>query len=118
MIRRAWLAAFLVLLASPAALAESSARPQDVGLLDAAGESLFGDVYAEPSTWERLTIADFFTKGWTRAWAGPPNGDGGAPRQGWLNAYDGVVYRLGILTAGYGNDFNDNGALYTPGLTL
>jgi hypothetical protein len=118
MVRLACLVALLAGFASTAAIADPAARPQDIGLLDSARESLFGDVYAQPSTWERLTLADFFSKGWTRPWASPPNGEGGAPRQGWLNAYDGVFYRLGILTGSYGNDFHNNGASYTGGLTL
>jgi len=34
---------------------------------------------------------------------------GGAPRQGWLNSFDGVFYRLGVGTYGYGHNFLDNG---------
>ncbi len=48
----------------------------------------------------------------------PPTGGGGAPRQGWLNAFDGVFYRLGIATFGFANDFGENGDRYTGILTL
>jgi Putative MetA-pathway of phenol degradation len=106
----------MVLTASPA-LAQSS-RPESYTLLDATRESLFGDVYAEPSRWQPLSAGTFFSEGWTRPWASPPAGEGGAPRQGWLNAFDGVFYRLGMLTGGFAEDFHDNGNQYTAGLTL
>jgi hypothetical protein len=87
-------------------------------MFDAIGESLTGDVYAEPARWRELSLRTFFTEGWDEAWVSPPAGNGGAPRQGWLNAFDGVFYRLGIGTFGFGNDFNENGDLYTGGLTF
>ena len=87
-------------------------------VLDAAKESLFGDVYADPSRWRPLTLGNFFSEGWTQPWVSPPPGEGGAPRQGWLNAFDGVFYRLGVLTGGYAEDYRGNGNLYTGGLTL
>jgi hypothetical protein len=64
-------------------------------------ESLVGDVYSDPSKWQELSYSDLFSKGWDKPWASPPNGSGGAPRQGWLNANDGVFYRLGIATFGW-----------------
>ena len=88
------------------------------GVLDAAKESLFGDVYADPSRWRPLTLGTFFSEGWTQPWVSPPTGEGGAPRQGWINAFDGVFYRLGILTGGYAEKYQDNGNLYTSGLTV
>src|SRR5207247_1386153 len=69
------------------------------GFGDTISESLFGDVY-DPSRWRPLSAGSFFTEGWNRPWASPPAGEGGAPRQGWLNAFDGVFYRLGVLTGG------------------
>ena len=86
--------------------------------MDVVRESLVGDVYATPSTWKPLSAGSFFTEGWNRPWASPPPGEGGAPRQGWLNAQDGVFYRLGIATGSFASDFRDNGDQYTGGLTL
>jgi len=88
------------------------------GVWDTMGQSLFGDVYAEPSKWQPLSAGGFFSEGWDRPWASPPPGEGGAPRQGWLNSFDGVFYRLGVLTGGYAHDFNENGNLWTTGVTL
>ena len=106
----------IVLTASPA-LAQPP-KPTSYTLLDTIGESLFGDVYAEPSKWQPLSAGSFFSEGWNRPWVSPPAGGGGAPRQGWLNAFDGVFYRLGVATFGFADDFNDNGNQYTAGLTL
>lgn len=76
---------------------------------DAILESLTGDVYADPSRWREMPLSTFFCEGWNEAWVSPPAGRGGAPRQGWLNAYDGVFYRLGIATYGYASDYLENG---------
>jgi len=92
--------------------------PRHTGLADTIRESLVGDAYAEPSTWRPLALATFFTEGWDEAWVGPPPGEGGAPRQGWLNAFDGVFYRLGITTFDYAHDAGDNGDAYAGTLTL
>jgi hypothetical protein len=75
--------------------------PQEVGVLQAAAESLTGDVYAEPSRWRPLSLETLFSEGWNQPWASPPTGAGGAPRQGWLDAADGVFYRLAIGTFAY-----------------
>ena len=99
----------------PSMAAESS---QERGVSHAIIESLTGDVYAEPSKWRELCLSTFFTDGWDEPWASPPAGGGGAPRQGWLNAYDGVFYRLGIASYGYANDFGDNGHQQTGLLQL
>src|SRR5262249_1893713 len=70
---------------------------------------LTGDVYADPSRWRELSWSTFFTEGWDEAWVSPPPGGGGAPRQGWLNTFDAVFYRLGIATYGYAHNFLENG---------
>jgi hypothetical protein len=101
------------------ALLASSARAQDargagaashrVGFFQAAGESLTGDVYADPSRWRPLSLGTFFSEGWDEAWVSPPPGGGGAPRQGWINAADGVFYRLAVATFAYKNGSTGNG---------
>ncbi len=93
---------------SGAVAQEQSQAPKD-GVLGAIVKSLTGDVYAEPSRWRELSWTSFFTEGWDEAWVSPPPGGGGAPRQGWLNAFDAVFYRLGIATYGYANNFGENG---------
>ncbi len=92
--------------------------PQKVGVCQAAAESLTGDVYAEPSRWRPLSLATFFQEGWDEAWVSPPAGDGGAPRQGWLNAADGVFFRLAIPNFRYQHATSGNGDLYVGSATL
>jgi len=88
------------------------------GVFEAARESLFGNVYAEPTRWRPLSLSTFFTEGWDEPWASPVPGAGGAPRQGWLNAADGVFYRLVIGTFAYTNDLGEHGDGYDGGATL
>jgi hypothetical protein len=114
----------MVLCAAPlTAIAEDTPQlgePQqsERGVLRAAIESLTGDVYAEPSRWQPLSMGTMFSEGWNEPWVSPPNGEGGAPRQGWLNAADGVFYRLGVATFGYGNGAQGNGDQHTGGVTI
>jgi len=97
------------LLAFVASSAAQTSPPPSDGILGAMAKSLTGDVYGDPSAWRELSLRDFFSEGWDRAWVSPPNGGGGAPRQGWLNSFDGVFYRLGVATYGYAHDFLENG---------
>lgn len=106
----------IALIYSPA-LAEESGKT-DLGFFGSMRQSLFGDVYTEPPNWHPLPARTFFTEGWNEPWVSPPTGEGGAPRQGWLNSFDGVFYRLGVLTGGVAGDFNENGNQYNLGLTL
>lgn len=110
-------------IAGDTALAETSsqsgdARQSEVGVFRAAVESLTGDVYATPSKWQPLSLGNFFSDGWDETWVSPQNGEGNAPRQGWLNAADGVFYRLNIATFGYAHGTNGNGDQYTGGDTI
>ena len=91
------------------AMAQGTSQASDDGVLGAMAKSLTGDVYGDPSKWRELSLGNFFTEGWTRAWVSPPPGGGGAPRQGWLNSFDGVFYRLAVGTYGHAHDFLDNG---------
>ena len=85
----------------------------DTGALSVMRESLTGDVYSDPSKWQDLSFKDLFNTGWNKAWASPPTGSGGAPRQGWLNANDGVFYRLGLGIFGYNNQINSAANSYS-----
>ena len=80
---------------------------------EAMGKSIWGDVYAHPEDWQALGYEDFFSKGWDQPWVSPPNGGGGAPRQGWLLAFEGVFYRLGIGIFGWQHDLAGQGDGYT-----
>ena len=82
-------------------------------------ESLFGT--PDPETWRPLPLSTLFSEGWNEAWVPSPNGSGGAPRQGWINAADGNLYRLWFFTFAQAfNQGNKSNAylgaytLYTP----
>ena len=85
------------------------------------GESLFGNVYASPSRWRPLTLGTLLSEGWNESWVSPVNGSGGAPRQGWINAQDGVFYRLFFTgftaqqgLAGGGNGYLGYTTIFAP----
>jgi hypothetical protein len=68
-----------------------------------------------------LLCSNLFSEGWNEAWVPSPNGSGGAPRQGWINAADGNFYRLWFFTFAQAfNQGNKSNAylgaytLYTP----
>jgi hypothetical protein len=114
----AWLVFVLSVLCLGGMPTASSAQARSGSMFDVMGESLTGDVYAESAGWRELSLGSLFSEGWNEPWASPPAGEGGAPRQGWLNAYDGVFYRLGIATFNFADDFNQNGKQYAGGLTF
>lgn len=103
---------------SPTTLPPDQRPRVEMGLLDTITESLFGDVYAEPSTWTPQTLGTFFTEGWLQPWVSGPRSDGGAPRQGWLDSFDGVFYRQWTGTFSYNNDWHGNGNRYFGVWTL
>jgi hypothetical protein len=75
----------------------------------------------DPDTWRPLPCSTLFSEGWLEPWVPSPNGSGGAPRQGWINAADGNFYRLWFFT--FAQSFNQGSSsnaylgaytLYTP----
>ena len=58
-------------------------------------DSIFGK--PDPNTWRPLSLGTLFSEGWNEAWVPSPSGSGGAPRQGWINAADGNLYRLNFF---------------------
>ena len=93
---------------------------EHLGVTGAAVESLTGDVYDTERRWRPLSLGTFFTEGWDEAWVSGPRGASGtgAPRQGWLTAFDGVFYRLVIGTYGFARENDENGNRHTGTVTL
>jgi hypothetical protein len=75
----------------------------ETGFFDTITESIFGK--PDPDTWRPLPFSTLLSEGWNEAWVPSPSGSGGAPRQGWINAADGNMYRLWFFTFSQG--FND-----------
>ena len=69
-------------------------------------ESLFGD---PTGPWRPLPLSTFFSEGWDEPFDYPVDGSGGAPRQGWINALDGVFYRLWFLSYSHTRNLVNNG---------
>jgi hypothetical protein len=80
----------------PAAGAVPPRVPVETGFFDTISESLFGQTDAD--SWRPLPLSTLFSEGWNEAWVPSPSGSGGAPRQGWINAADGNLYRLWFFT--------------------
>ena len=75
----------------------------DSSCADVIRQSLWG--HTDPACWHPLSVSTLFSEGWNEPWVASPNGSGGAPRQGWINAADGNMYRLSFLT--FAEGFND-----------
>ena len=100
-------------LADPA----GAAVEHDYSFGEVIAESVAGDVYAEPSRWRELNYGNLFSKGWDQPWVSPPAGGGGAPRHGWLNANDGVFYRLSLAIFNWQHGLASNSDGYSGTLT-
>ncbi len=88
----------------------------EMGLFDAITESIFGK--PDPDTWRPLPIWTLFSEGWNEAGVPSPSGSGGAPRQGWINATDGNLYRLWFFTFAQGFNQAPLGNAYLGSYTL
>ena len=91
----------------------------ETGFFETIRESIFGK--PDPDTWRPLPCSTLFSEGWLEPWVPSPNGSGGAPRQGWINAADGNMYRLWFFTFAQafnqgpkGNAYLGSYTLYTP----
>jgi hypothetical protein len=88
----------------------------ELGILETITESVFGQ--PDPNTWRPLSISTFLSEGWLEAWVPSPNGSGGAPRQGWINAMDGNIYRLWFFTFAQAFNNGPKGNAYLGSYTL
>jgi len=88
----------------------------EMGLFDTITESIFGT--PDPDTWRPLPLGTFFSEGWHEAWVPSPSGSGGAPRQGWINAQDGNLYRLWFFTFAQGFNQAPKGNAYLGAYTI
>ncbi len=90
--------------------------PTGLSVLDVISESLFGEIYspAAQGKWSPLTLGTFFSEGWDVPYVNPTAGDGGladtggAPRQGWVNAFGGSFYRAWFFAFAYDQGVNSH----------
>ena len=83
---------------------------------DVAMESIFGE--ANSAGWRPLSFRTFFTEGWNESFVFTPRTESGAPRQGWINSFDGVMYRLWFNAFGYHQNVGGNGNSYYSDWTV
>lgn len=86
------------------------------GIFGTITESIFGQ--PDANTWRPLPLSTFFSEGWNEAWVPSPNGSGGAPRQGWINAMDGNMYRLSFFTFAQAFNHDPKGNAYLGAYTI
>jgi hypothetical protein len=77
------------------------------GFLSTAIESLFGP--ASTADWTPLSLATLFTEGWNQPFVFSPPSDGGALRQEWINAANGVFYRQWVLDYNFRDHVSPSG---------
>jgi hypothetical protein len=97
-------------------IAQPTAPIVVLGPIDTITASLFGQ--PDPNTWRPLPLSTLFSEGWNEAWVPSPNGSGGAPRQGWINATDGNLYRLWFFTFAQAFNHDPKGNAYLGAYTL
>jgi hypothetical protein len=88
----------------------------ETGFFATAAESIFGT--PDPDSWRPLPIWTFFTEGWNESWVPSPNGSGGAPRQGWIDAIDGNLYRLWFFSFSTGFNRGSGRDSFLGGFTI
>jgi hypothetical protein len=93
-----------------------ASTPVETGLFSAITESICGQ--PDPDSWRPLRFSTLFSEGWNEAWVPSPNGSGGAPRQGWINAADGNLYRLWFFTFAQAFNSGPKGNAYLGAFTI
>jgi hypothetical protein len=88
----------------------------EMGIFETIQDSVFGE--PDPRSWRPLRFTSFFSEGWNEPWVPSPKGSGGAPRQGWINAVAGNLYRNCFFTFSYGANDPPKGNAYLGSYTL
>ena len=87
----------------------------EMGLLGMIRESMFGN---QKDRWKAMPLSTFFSEGWLEPWYSDPRSTTGAPRQPFINAYDGVFYRLCFFDFTYVNNSQQNGNAYLGSFSI
>jgi len=80
----------------------------DRTVLDVIGASLFDDIYSEEAKarWTPLYLRTYLTDGWNSPFVLPTSSSAGAPRQGWVGAFDGQFFRAWFFAFAYDQGIN------------
>ena len=109
----------LPIVANTIAAPPGVAMPEEMVMnspFDVAMESIFGE--ANSANWRPLSARNFFSEGWNQPFVFTPRSTSGAPRQGWINSFDGVMYRLWFNAFGYRQNVGKNGNTYFSDWTI
>ncbi len=80
----------------------------DRSVLDVIGASLFDDLYSDEAKarWTPLYLSTYFTYGWNTPFVLATSSSAGAPRQGWVGAFDGQFFRTWFVAFAYDQGVN------------
>jgi hypothetical protein len=78
-------------------------------------ESMFG---SQKDAWKATPLNTLFSDGWLEPWHSYPRSTTGALRQPFINAYDGVFYRLCFFDFTYVNNSLQNGNAYLGSFSI
>ena len=93
--------------ASAAPVAENATnRTTCYSMWEVIGGSI-GGTPCDERTWTPLCFDTLFSDGWHEPWIAPPDGSSGAPRQGWINTFDGFFTREWHLVYAFTNELAD-----------
>jgi hypothetical protein len=78
--------------------------------LDVICASLFDDIYSEEAKarWTPLYLRTYFTEGWDTPFVLPTSSSAGAPRQGWVGAFDGQFFRAWFFVFAFDQGVNSH----------
>ncbi len=88
---------------------------REMGLLGMIRESMFGN---QTDAWKAMPLSTSFSEGWFEPWYSYRRSTTGAPRQPFINAYDGVFYRLCFFDFTYVNNSHQNGNAYLGSFSI
>jgi hypothetical protein len=85
------------------------------GLLGMIRESMFG---SQKDAWKATPLNTLISEGWLEPWHSYPRSTTGVLRQPFINAYDGVFYRLWFFDYTYVNNSQQNGNAYLGSFSI
>ncbi len=82
--------------------------PAGLSALEVVRASLFDDIYSDEAKarWTPLYLSTYFSEGWNTPFVLPTSSSAGAPRQGWVGAFDGQFFRAWFFAFAYDQGVN------------
>jgi hypothetical protein len=88
----------------------STGNPPARSVLEIVLASLVDDLYSDDAKarWTPLYLREYFTEGWDTPFILAPSSSAGAPRQGWIGAFDGQFFRTWFSAFAYDQGVNSH----------